>query len=230
MTHPPELYAALRAVDTPTICNAIEVVQGRRGFAGFTRRAMLASEPGARMVGHARTAAIRGAAPPQRSPEAVKAMRADYYRHMSGGPRPAVAVVADLDPEPVGAFWGEINAAAHKGLGLAGALTNGVMRDLDVLDGFPVVARSVGPSHGFVHVVAVGEPVEVSGLRVAPGDLVHADRHGAVVVPPEIAPRLPAAIVRLAQTERLVLEPARREGFDLDALLAAWAAFEKARV
>lgn len=226
------LLTLLRAVDTPTVCNAIEVAQGRRGFQGFTRGTMLASDPeGGAMVGHAVTARIRALAPPQEEPATIRARRMDYYRAMHDAPRPSVAVVEDEDfPNCVGAFWGEVNTTIHKAFGLSGALTNGVMRDLgDMAPGFPVVAGSVGPSHGFVHVTALGVPVTIHGLRVAPGDLVHADRHGAVVVPPEVVPRLAGAIARMQATERLILDPARAPGFDVAAFEAAWAAFEKAR-
>ena len=113
---------------------------------------------------------------------------------------------------------------------MSGALTNGVVRDLgDLPQGFPVIAGSVGPSHGFVHVRSVGQPVRVMGLGVRQGDLVHADRHGAVVVPPEVIGSLAAAIRKLQETERLVLDPARTPGFDYAAFEAAWAAFEAAR-
>lgn len=227
----PTLLALLRRIDTPTVCNAIEVVQGRRGFAAFTRGTMLCSEPGASVVGHAVTAQIAAAAPPEEPPGTIRARRMAYYRAMHDGPKPSVAVVEDLDfPDCVGAFWGEVNTTVHKGFGMAGALTNGVMRDLgDLPAGFPVIAGSVGPSHAFVHVRALGTPVTVSGLRVAPGDLVHADRHGAVVIPPEVLGGLEAGIARLLATERLILEPARGEGFDFAAFERAWAAFEKAR-
>jgi len=80
-----------------------------------------------------------------------------------------------------------------------------------------------------VHVREVGTPVTVFGLTVNPGDLVHADRHGAVVVPPAVLPTLEAAIEKLFESERLILEPARSSGFDIDALEVAWQAFERAR-
>lgn len=155
----------------------------------------------------------------------------DYYRYMSEGPRPALAVVEDADfPDAIGAFWGEINTTVHKGFGLSGALTNGVMRDLgDLPEGFPVIAGSVGPSHAFVHVEEIDRPVEIFGLSVRPGDLVHADRHGALVMPTEIISDLTSAIAKLLETERLVLDPARADGFDFAGFEAAWSAFEKAR-
>ena len=226
------LLALLKKVDTPTVCNAIEVAQGQRGFNGFTRGTMLSSDPNApAMVGFARTARIAALAPPDEPADVIKARRMDYYRHMSEGPRPALAVIEDVDfPDCIGAYWGEINTSVHKGFGLSGALTNGVMRDLgDLPEGFPVVAGSIGPSHGFVHVKEIGTTVEIFGLKVSDGDLVHADRHGALVIPAEVLPDLENAILKLLETENLVLGPARQEGFDFDAFEAAWTAFEKSR-
>jgi regulator of RNase E activity RraA len=225
------LLQLLRKVDTPTVCNAIEVVQGRRGFAAFTRGTPVFTAPGQAIVGHAVTARIAASAPPTEPPEAIRARRMAYYRAMHDAPKPAVAVIEDLDyPAAIGAFWGELNTTIHKGFGLSGAVTNGVVRDLgDLAPGFPVLGGSLGPSHGFVHVKTLGTPVTVFGLTVAPGDLIHADRHGALVIPPDTLPALGAAIARMQATERLVLDPARAPGFDFAAFETAWTAFEKAR-
>lgn len=228
----PTLLALLRSVDTPTVCNAIEVVEGRRGFAGFTRGTMVATHPTAPpLVGHAITARIAAAAPSTEPPEAIRARRIAYYRMMAEGPRPGVAVIEDTDGEgAVGAFWGEVNTTIHRAFGLAGALTNGVVRDLgDLPEDFPVVAGSVGPSHAFVRVTEIGGPVTVRGMTVEPGQLVHADRHGAVAIPDAVVEGLEAAIESLRRTERLVLDPARAPGFDFAAFERAWAAFEAAR-
>jgi len=183
------------------------------------------------MIGFARTAKIAGREPPSESPDVIRARRMDYFRYMASGVAPGIAVVQDIDGDnAVSAWWGGVHTAVHKGLGLKGAVTNGVMRDLgDHEPGFPVLAGSIGPSHAFVHVRALACPVEVFGMSVTDGDLVHADRHGALVVPPAVIPDLKAAIEKLLATEALILEPARREGFDFAALEAAWAAFEKAR-
>ena len=227
-----DLLTLLRRVDTPTVCNAIEVAEGKRGFNAFTRGTMLISDPAEpAMVGYARTAKIAALAPPTEAPDVIKARRMDYYRHMSEGPRPGVAVVEDLDyPHCIGAYWGEINTTVHKGFGLSGALTNGVMRDLgDLPKGFPVVAGSIGPSHGFVHVREVGTPVSIFGMQVKDGDLIHADRHGALVIPTEVVPDLASAITKLLETEAIVLDPARKEGFSFEEFEKAWAAFERAR-
>lgn len=225
------LLDLLSRVDTPTVCNAIEVVQGKRGFAGFTRGTMVCTEPGHAVVGFAANAQIAALAPPTEAPEVIRARRMAYYKAMHDAPKPSVAVVEDLDyPNCIGAYWGEINTTVHKAFGMSGALTNGVVRDLgDLPQGFPVIAGSVGPSHGYVHVRSIGQPVRVMGLEVRQGDLIHADRHGAVVVPPDVIDRLEAAIRKLQDTERLILAPARQKGFDFAAFEAAWAAFEKAR-
>lgn len=226
-----ELLDILARVDTPTVCNAIEVVQGKRGFQGFTRGTMICTEPGRALVGYAATAQIAALAPSMEAPEVLKARRMAYYRAMHDAPKPSVAVIEDLDyPNCIGAYWGEINTTIHKGFGMSGALTNGVVRDLgDLAQDFPVIAGSIGPSHGFVHVRSIGQTVRVMGLDVRQGDLVHADRHGAVVVPVEVIARLAAAVRKLQETERLVLDPARKPGFDFAAFEAAWGAFEKAR-
>ena len=228
----PELLAQLRAVDTPTVCNAIEVAQGGRGFNRFTRGTMLCSDPSAgAMVGYARTAKIRALSPPEEPAEVVKARRLNYYRYMAEGAGPKLAVVEDSDgAEAIGAFWGEVNTTLHKGLGLTGALTNGVMRDLgDMAAGFPVVAGSIGPSHGFVHVTDFDLPVQIFGLWVKPGELVHADQHGALVIPEEVIGSLSQSIATLQASEALILDPARAPGFDIEALELAWRAFEQAR-
>lgn len=225
------LLALLRSVDTPTVCNAIEVAQGKRGFNDFTRGTMLASDPTGVIVGYAVTAKIAAVTPPSETPDVIRARRMSYYKAMAEAPKPSIAVVEDEDyPDCIGAYWGEVNTTIHKGFGMSGTLTNGVMRDLgDMAEDYPVVAGSIGPSHGFVHVTALDTSVDVFGLTVNPGDLVHADRHGAVVIPPDVIDQLAGAIAKMQETEQLVLGPARENGFDFAAFEAAWTAFEKAR-
>lgn len=225
------LLQVLKTVDTPTVCNSIEVAQGRRGFNGFTRGTMLASDPGGVMVGYARTARIRALAPPTETPEVIKARRMAYYKYMSEGARPAVCVVQDLDvPAAIGAYWGEVNTEIHKSFGLSGTLTDGVMRDLaDMAEDYPVVAGSIGPSHGYVHVIDYDQPVRIFGLEIKPGDLVHADRHGAVVVPADVIPKLKAAIETLMRSEKIVFDAVRGKRITFEEFESAWAAFEAAR-
>ena len=226
------LLNVLRSVDTPTVCNAIEAAQGKRGFNNFTKATMVASAPEEKsVVGYALTAKIAATSAPEEPAESLKERRMAYYKYMAEGQRPSVAVIEDCDfPNCVGAFWGEINTTVHKGFGVSGVVTNGVVRDLgDLPTGFPVIAGSIGPSHAFVHVREFGKPVSVFGLAVEEGDLVHADRHGALVIPSLVIPSLQHAIEKLIATERLVLDPASKPDFDFEAFAKAWAEFEAAR-
>ncbi|MDE0210631.1 MAG: RraA family protein [Boseongicola sp.] len=185
-----QLLATLQAVDTPTVINAIEVAQGSRDFGGFTRLPVHAAGTCCQaFVGRALTARIRASAPPEEEAEVINARRNRYYRYLAreAEEEPSIIAIEDLDhPNCTGAWWGEINAAIHKALGLAGAITNGLVRDLDFLaPGFPILAGAVGVSHAHVHVVDFGQPIRVFGLKIAPGDLIHADKHGAAVIPDE---------------------------------------------
>ena len=227
-----ELLVLLRKLDTPTVCNAIEVAQGKRGFNHFTRGTMQHSRPGEpAIVGFARTAKISGLAPPLEPSDVIRSRRMDYFRSMASGDGPTVSVVEDVDfPNCIAGWWGEVHVAVHKGLGMSGAVTNGVMRDLDVMDdGFPVLAGSVGPSHGFVHVLKIGGQVDVMNMKVRQGDLIHADRHGALVIPTDVIDVLKKAIETVIASEDIVLTPARKPGFNIEKLEEVWAHFEAAR-
>lgn len=219
------LLRALRAVDTPTICNALELAMGSRSASGSTYGTLVAApHPMTPMVGFARTARIRAAQPSPRTPEALRQTRLDYYRHVAPTAGvPTVVVMQDLDERPgIGSFWGEVNSAVHEGLGVSGVLTNGSVRDLgDLSPSFPILAASIGPSHAFVHIHDVGTPVEVFGLRVVHDDLIHADRHGAIVIPIDLAAKLPDACELCGRRETPILEIARSKDFSLEKLKAA---------
>jgi len=222
----PAALDALSAWDTPTICNALEMVAPHRRATGFTVEHLHCLDPVLKpIVGYARTATIRAVEPSPLPPDAVRAQRAAYYEYVAAPPRPTVLVIQDLDPDPgFGAFWGEVNTAVHKGLGALGCVTNGSMRDLDdCAPGFQLLAGKVGPSHAHVHVVDLGTQVNVAGMSVSDGDIVHADRHGAVVVPREAVAKVPVAVDLLTRREAVVLAAARSGGFDIDALKRAMA-------
>lgn len=227
-----ELLNLLKITDTPTVCNAIEVVQGQRGFDQFTRTTPLCSDIDTILVGYAITAKIRASSISEETIEAVKAKRMEYYRMVSQSKKPSLIVIEDQDyPHCVGAFWGEVNTSIHKGFGLDGVVTNGVMRDLNSLEPeFGIIAGSIGPSHRYVHVTEIDIPVSVFGLIVKPGDLIHADRHGAIVIPASTLEALASAIQKLQLTEQLIIGPSRDKDFNWEKFEAAWLAFEKARV
>ena len=155
----------------------------------------------------------------------------NYYEYMANSPKPSVVVIEDTDfPDCIGAYWGEINAKVHKGFGLSGVLTNGVMRDLgDLPDQFQIIAGSVGPSHGFVHVKEFDTKVQIFGLEVCPGDLVHADRHGAVVIPKDNLDLLESAVKKLQASEKIILDCTSREHLDFETFRNGWERFEASR-
>jgi regulator of RNase E activity RraA len=225
-------FARLRAADTPTICNALEIARGARQNTGFTRKPMVAADPTLpSIVGHARCVRLRAANPPVISQAEVAANRMAYYEYITSGPGPTVVVIEDLDyPDCLGAFWGDLNVAVHKGLGIEGVITNGVLRDLNTLDpGFQVLAGSVLPSHAFVHIVEIDVPVTILGMEVKPGDIVHGDRHGAENIPLELAANIPDAIDKVFAREDIITAAARQPGFNLAKLKEAWAAADKVR-
>ena len=136
-------------------------------------------------------------------------------------PSPRIVVFEDVDDPPgLGAFWGEVNANIHRTLGCEGVITNGSVRDLaEVRElGFSYFAGSVAVSHAYVRLLEFNVPVQVGGLTVEPGDLLHADRHGALSVPPDIADAIPGAIAKLIERERAVIELCQSDSFDLDRL------------
>ena len=224
---PNALFQHLRQFDTPTIANALEIAHGHRSTQGFTRQRPLSAFPKLPpIVGFARTAKIKCSEP--FDAQTRKRNLLAYYENVAKPNRPSISVVQDIDREPgLGAFWGEVNTHVHWGLGCIGAITNGSMRDLDTMcPQFQCLAATLSPSHAFVQVVSVGEPVEVLGLAIKDGDIVHADRHGAVVIPIEVLDRIPAAIDLMARREKVILDAAKKDGFDLARLREALAAAE----
>ena len=223
------LLDLLRSFDTPTVCNALEVVAPQRRMVGFTRRPLVCVRPELPpMVGYAATVSCRAAVPPTESAEVRRARRIAYYEYIDSLPRPSIVVVQDLDdPAGFGAMWGEVNTAVHKGLGALGVITNGSVRDIDQFaPGFQALAGSIGPSHAWVSPVGWGEPVDVHGMTVRHGDLIHADRHGAVVIPHDVAANIPAAVDLLVRKEKVILDVARASDFSIDQLRAALKASE----
>jgi regulator of RNase E activity RraA len=220
------LLDELRKVDTPTICNALEIVVPERRGMGFTTGSMVVARSELPpMVGFARTATYRSAQPSRRPADEVQTQRAAYYEYVEAGDRPTISVLQDLDREPgFGAFWGEVNSTIHSALGTIGGITNGSIRDLDALaPGFQLLAGKVGPSHAYGHLVDFGGTVDIFGMEVVDHDLIHADRHGAVVIPKAVAPEIPAAIDLILRREKVILDACADPGFNAEALRRATA-------
>lgn len=217
---------ALTAWDTPTICNALEIVAPARRAIGFTRRPVVACFPEMKpVVAFARTALIRSREPHPRDRESASKIRLGYYEHIAEAPLPSIAVIQDIDAPDTGfgAFWGEVQTHVHAGLGCAGVITDGSVRDLDAMaPNFLVLAGSIMPSHAHVHLVEFGGTVSVFGMVVSPNDVIHADRHGAVVVPHDAVDKIPAAVDLLSRRERVIIEASKQPGFSIERLRQAF--------
>jgi regulator of RNase E activity RraA len=217
--------AALRALDTPTVCNALEEIDSKFRNAGFTTRPLVCPFPNLPpIVGYARTATCRSVNPGTRKGQAATDFRVDYYAYVNQGDEPKITVIQDLDGPHVGhgAFWGEVQSNVHKALGCLGVVTDGCIRDIpDWADGFQALAGSIKPSHAHVHAVDYGCQVMISGMIVNHGDLIHADQHGAVVIPMDVAREVPAAAARIAAKEKVILDIAKSPDFTFEKLRAA---------
>ena len=222
----PKSLEALRQWDTPTICNALEIVAPARRAIGFTRRPFVAPFPEMKpVVGFARTAMIRSREPHPRDRDSANRIRLGYYEHIAAEPLPSISVIQDIDAPDTGfgAFWGEVQTHVHKGLGCVGVITDGSVRDLDAMAaGFFVLAGSVMPSHAHVHLVEFGGTVSVGGMVVSANDIIHADRHGAVVVPPEAVAKIPEAVDLLTRREKVLIEASKQPGFSIERLRQAY--------
>jgi regulator of RNase E activity RraA len=202
----------LKTWDVPTICNALELVMPERRAIGFTVEPMVAVDSSLPpIVGLARTGTIRGKEPPR----GAVANRLDWYDYVANAELPTIVVLQDIDDRPgYGAFWGEVQSTVHKALGARGCVTNGSFRDLTQwAKDFQMIGGRVGPSHAHVHLVDFAKPVNVFGMQVAHDDVVHADYHGAVVIPAEAVKKLPAAIDVVARREKVILDICKSPDF-----------------
>jgi regulator of RNase E activity RraA len=216
-------FSFLRSIDTPTVCNLIEIVKPESRGSGYTVTHLHCPFPDLPpMVGFAKTVTIR-------SRNAVggpsyMAKRMDYLDYVAGEPRPSVVMIEDKDqPAGYGAFWGEVQTNVHKALGCLGTVTNGSIRDIaQVAEGFQMLAGSITPSHAYVHVLEFGGPVTIHGMEVTSGDLIHADRHGAVVVPADKIDAMKTALDGLMKQEARIIAAARAPGANVETIKAAF--------
>lgn len=206
---------ALRAYDTPTLANALHGLTDRPANRGYTRppvHSVLPDLPP--MVGTAVTVTISSEMPFPSSDGQATAML-PLYEAVAAVEGPKVVVVQDLD-QGTGCLWGEVNATLCAAMGCEGVVTDGLVRDLPDVEalGFRLIARGVGVARAWVRVEATGVPVSVGGADVSPGDVVHADRHGALVIPADTIAALPAAADAVMAREQHLLDWVRSAAFD----------------
>lgn len=215
----PELMESLRAIDTPTISNAIETFKVRdrtEGFTGYDVRCLFPQL--GTMLGYAVTAIC------DNRPGEVAGRQAffEWLQAIRDAPKPVVCVFQDVSPDPkTSCYMGEVMATCAQKLGAIGLLTDGGVRDLAEVEalGFHYFAAGAVASHGNFAITKVGLPVKVSGVTIRPGDLVHADRNGALVIPDDTADGLPGAVETIRQREKRVLDYAQSSDFNVEALI-----------
>jgi regulator of RNase E activity RraA len=206
----------LQSIDTPTVCNLVEIVAPERRGHGYTVRHLHCPFPDLPpIVGFAKTVTFKAKDKVPLGEAGYMQKRLDYLDYVASAPQPAIMVMEDLDGEYVGygAFWGEVQSNVHKALGALGVVTSGSIRDIPMIaPGFQMLAGSIVPSHAYVHVVDYGIDVNVHGMATKSGDLIHADRHGAIVVPVDKIDAMKAANEGLSAREAKIIAAAKAGG------------------
>src|SRR5208337_1322549 len=214
----PEQLDTLRRLDACTLANAIETFHERLRNEGFTDGTVRCLFPRLRpMVGYAATIKVRGSAPPtadSRYPD-----RTDWWDYVLSLPAPRVVVVQDMATKiGLGSLLGAVHVNILRALGCVGAVTNGAVRDLPAAEklGFQLFAGSVSVSHAYVHIVEVGGAVEIAGLKIQSGDLLHGDLHGVQSVPLDIAGQISSVAERIKAKEQELIALCQSKNFSLE--------------
>ena len=218
-----EQLEALRIIPTPAVANAIETFEIRPRNEGFMSPEISSIFPDmGGMSGYAVTAVISAEKP---ATSRVNVSRPEWFDEILKIPAPRVIVMHDQDsPNPVGSFWGEVQANIHTRLGCVGTVTDGGVRDLDEMQskGFNAFAAAVLVSHANIHIIDVNVPITVGGLIVKPGDLVLGDQHGVTEIPSDLVAEMPAAVARVEAEERTIIDLCNSPEFTLERLKAMY--------
>lgn len=213
------LLEYLLTVDTPTLSNAIELLQLRpraEGFAPLEIRCLF-PELG-RLCGYAVTAQVETmTASSAKSEDAF----IELFEAVNECLKPAVVVMQELGPHPdFAAHCGEVLATIFSRLGAVGVVSDCAVRDIPEVRAlrFRYFARGVAPSHANYRIVRVGVPVHVLGLPIRSQDLLHGDENGLITVPEATLERLQQAVTWVRSHERALMDFVRAPGFTPDQL------------
>lgn len=219
----PPILEPYRRLSTCVVASAIETFHVRLPNTGFADSSVRCMFPNERpVIGYAATARIRTSDPPMEGKSYY--YRTEWWNEILRVPKPRIVVVQDLDDPPgLGAFVGEVHANILQALGSVALITNGAVRDLSEIAGtrLRLFAGNVAVSHAYAHVFDFGGTVEVGGLKINPGDLVHADLHGVQTIPFEIAANIPDKVEEIQKRRQYFIGLCRSGDFSLDALREA---------
>ena len=207
--------------DTPTICNGLELIDSKFKLRGYSKEKFFCLNPNIKpMVGYAKTAKISSV---KHNIKTKSSSRVDYYEYVNEGNFPKISVVHDRHKNPIGSFWGEVNANIHKKLGCLGVITNGSVRDLDVIPkNFQFLSKTLSPSHAEVSLINFGKTVNVMGVDVKNNDLIHADVHGFVTFSDDLIDELLNAIRFVEKKEKIILDSCKKKDFTFNAFKKAF--------
>jgi regulator of RNase E activity RraA len=201
-----EVLETLSKYDTPTICNVIELFDVRPRTAGYMDRSITSCFPEMPpMVGFAATATFRGSMPKE---DLSHGALEQHVQSFSALPGPAIVVFEDQDQPVVAATFGEIMCTAYRKFGANGLITSGAGRDLDQVRNleFPVFTNGTVCSHGYSRFPSVGGTVQVGGITIQPGDLMHGDCNGVTTIPPDIAAQVAGLCQPYMEAEGIILK------------------------
>jgi 4-hydroxy-4-methyl-2-oxoglutarate aldolase len=209
-----ELIAYLKTIDTATLANAIELLTLRpraEGYASLDLKCLF-PDLGA-MCGYAVTAHVETVT--LGAPKSEEAF-VELFEAVEASPQPAVVVMQEIGGDRDRATHaGEVMATIFTRLGAIGLVSDCGVRDLTAVRklGFHYFARGAVASHANYRMVRSSVPVEITGLTIRPGDLIHADENGLITVPESGRERLPELVEAILQKERKLLDFVSAPGF-----------------
>jgi 4-hydroxy-4-methyl-2-oxoglutarate aldolase len=219
----PEQLEAIRRLDACTVANAIETFHERLRNEGFVDHTVHCLFPRLHpMAGYAATVKIRGSAPPAAGEPYPD--RSDWWDYLLSVPAPRVVVVQDVATRVgLGSLVGAVHMNIFRALGCVGVVTNGSVRDIPSAEsaGFHYFAGSVSVSHAYVHIIEIGKPVAIGGLKIESGDLLHGDLHGVQSIPLDVAARIPSVAAQISVEEQALIALCRSPEFSLKKLRLA---------
>ncbi len=225
-----DVFAALKQIRTPILYDTIERLNLRPRNQGYMDTSIKCIFPAlGAIVGYACTGKIAAELPP--TPEEPVTPWRDVWSYVGRSRKPSIMVVQDMDQPPArGCAWGDVAASIFGALGCVGAITNGGVRDLPEVEAlkFPLFASSAVVGHAYVRFIAAGTPVKVGGQVIHPGDLLHADMHGVLIIPPQVNLE---DLVRLAHefmaSEKTVIDFCTSGKFSIDEVVKQMEAHDK---
>ena len=221
----PEQLEILRRLDGCTIANAIETFERRLrnvGFVDHNVRCLFPKLPP--VIGYAATIKVRGSSPAFAGRSFTDST--DWWDYILSLPAPRIAVVEDASEKPgLGSLIGAVHGNILRTLDCVAVVTNGVVRNIPAAEqiGLQLFAGGLSVSHAYVHIIEFGKPVQIGGLKIQSGDLLHGDLHGVQSIPLDIVAQLPLAAANIVAQDQELITLCQSKDFSLEKLRAALA-------